>query len=134
MDGVAVMRALLIGEESLIAFIPATNIRAGTVPADLFPAIGIREVSRNETDTVSRDQANVMVEARIQITVYTEDYISLKQILLAARLSPGVHTGVIAGATVRSVLRESVGPDLSDDEAGIFEQSRDFKVTYITPN
>lgn len=134
MDGIAVIRALLVNHDPLTNLLPAANIRAGAVPVGLFPAIGIREVSRLEASTVSRAQANVMVEARIQVTVYAKSYPEMKSILLAAKLGPGAHTGVIAGLTVRSVLREIVGPDLSDEEAEIFEQSRDFKVTYIEPN
>jgi hypothetical protein len=35
---------------------------------------------------------------------------------------------------VRAVTRELVGPDMSDPETEIYEQSRDFKVIFTEPN
>lgn len=137
MNGVMIIRALLAAHSPLTALVPAANIRAGTVPVGVMPAVGIKEISRVETDTVSRGQTNVMVIARIQVTVYaggTGGYMAKKALIQAAKLGPGAHTGVIAGATVRSVLRDIVGPDFDDDAAKVYEQSRDFKVTYIEPN
>lgn len=134
MNGVTIMRALLVAHAPLTALVPAASIVAGTVPLGVLPAIGIKEISRIETETVSRGQANVMVIARIQVTAYAGKYPAKKALIQAAKLGPGVHTGVIAGVTVRSVLRDTVGPDLDDDDAEVYEQSRDFKVTYIEPN
>ena len=134
MNGVTIMRALLAAHAPLTALVPTANIKAGTVPLGVMPAIGIKEISRIETDTVSRGQANVLVTARIQVTAYAGSYSAKKAIVQAAKLGPGVHTGVIAEVAVRSVLREMVGPDFDDDDAKVHEQSRDFKVTYIEPN
>lgn len=137
MNSVVIIKALLLAHAPLTSLVPPSNIKIGTVPIGMFPAIGIKEISRIEEKTVSLDQANVMVTARVQVTAYTNKPSGmggLKAILLAAKLGPGTHRGVIAGATVRSVMREGVGPDLSDDDAGLFEQSRDFKVTYLEPN
>ena len=54
--------------------------------------------------------------------------------LQAAKLGPGAHTGTVAGVEVRSVMRDVVGPDMVDDGAGIYQQSRDFKVVYVEAN
>ena len=134
MNGVAIMRALLLAHPPVTAIV-GQQVFAGDVPADEpLPAIGIKEVDRVEMDTVSRDGQVTLVTARIQVTVYEKSYPEQKALLLATKLGPGTHTGTIAGVEVRSVLRESVGPDMSDPEAGIHEQSRDFKVTYLEPN
>jgi hypothetical protein len=53
---------------------------------------------------------------------------------LATKLGAGTYAGTIADTEVRSVLRDGVGPDLSDYAAKIYSQSRDFKVTYLEPN
>lgn len=134
MDGVAIMRALLSAHAPLTALVPAANIRAGTVPVGVMPAIGIKEISRIETETVSRSQASVMVVSRIQVTVYANTFPAKKDLIRAVKLGEGTHRGIVAGVTVRSVLRDIVGPDFDDDAAKVYEQSRDFKVTYLEPN
>jgi hypothetical protein len=135
MDAVAVMRALLLAHAPLTDLV-GDRIIAGTVPLSAVTpvAVGLTEVGRNDADTVAREGATTLVTARVQVTVYATTYPAMKAALNAARLGSGVFTGVIAGLQVRSVLRDSVGPDLSDEEPGIAEQSRDFMVTYIEPN
>lgn len=134
MDAVAVIRRLLIEHAPLAALLPANKIFVGTVPLNTFPAIGIREIDRNEARTISMGSENVLVRARIQVTVYAKAYPLQKALIFAAKLGPGPHTGVIADVVVKSVMRESVGPDFVDDAAQVYEQSRDFMVTYIEPN
>lgn len=133
MDGVAIMRALLLAHAPL-ADLVGEEIYAGDVPHDSVPAVGIKEIGRVEQDTAARSGATTLVTARIQVTVYAASYPQQKVLLSAAKLGSGVFTGVIAGATVRSVLRDMVGPDMSNAAAAIFEQSRDFKVAYLEPN
>lgn len=134
MNGVLIMIKLLQNHQPLLALLPATNVAAGTVPQGApIPAIGVTEVSRNEFRTVSKEEVSTLVRARIQITVHAKSYPEQKAILLAAKLGPGVHSGMTAGVKVRSVVRGDVGPDFSDDAAAIYQQSRDFMVTYIEP-
>jgi len=104
------------------------------VPEGSLPAIGIREISGIELDTVAR-AGNSLVTARVQVTVYATSYPQQKAILRAAKLGGGAFTGTIAGYAVRSVLRDMVGPDLGDATAAppTYEQSRDFKIAYIEP-
>lgn len=134
MDGVAVIKQLLVEHAPLLALVPADKIYVGTVPLGVFPAVGIREVDRNEFRTVSMDTESVMIRARIQVTVYAKKYPLQKGLILAAKLGRGPHTGIIADVLVKSVERLSVGPDFVDDAAVVYEQSRDFMVTYIEPN
>lgn len=134
MDGVAVMRALLLAHAPLAALV-GDNVVAGTIPADAaLPAVGVKEISRVELDTVARNASTTLVTARIQVTTYAGTYPAMKAVLDATKLSAGTFTGIIAGVDVCSVLRDGVGPDLSDDAPGLYEQSRDFKVAYREPN
>lgn len=134
MSAVKVMRALLHAYPAVVALVPLERVVAGTVPQESeLPAIGIKEIGRNEFATVARTEKRVLVRSRVQVTVYAKSYPEQKAVLRAANLGPGVHTGVVAGVTVRSVVRGEVGPDLSEEDAGIFEQSRDFMVSYIEP-
>lgn len=130
MNAVAVMRELLLAHPPVTALV-GDNVSAGDVNYEQVPAIGLREISRREADTVARSSR--MVTARVQVTVYAKTYPDQKELLQAARLGDGVFTGTIAGVEVRSVLRDNVGPDLSDPDARIYEQSRDFIVTYLEP-
>ena len=134
MSSVKVLRALLQAYPPVTSLVPSERVIAGTVPQESeLPAIGIKEISRNEFATVARAEKRVLVRSRVQVTVYAKSYPEQKAVLLAAKLGPGVHTGVVAGVTVRSVVRDEVGPDLSEEDAEIFEQSRDFFVSYIEP-
>ena len=134
MSAVKVIRALLLAHAPVTA-LAGDKIFAGVIPqATVLPAIGIKEISRIEKKTVGLNGPTVLMTARIQVTVLAKSYPDQKVLLQASKLGPGAHTGVIAGVAVRSITRESVGPDLSDEEIGVFEQSRDFKVTYIEAN
>lgn len=135
MSAVLVIVKLLQTHQRLLDLVPADRVFSGTVPQQgQLPAIGVTEISRNEFATVSRMEASSLIKARVQITVHAKDYRQLKTVLLATKLGPGVHSGVIGGVKVRSVVRGDVGPDLSNDDAGIYEQSRDFMVSYIEPS
>ena len=134
MDGVQVMLELMLAHAPLAALVGG-NIMAGTIPADAgLPAVGVKEVSRTELDTVARGGATSLVTARVQVTAYAGSYPAMKDVLAATKLGAGTFTGMVAGVYVCSVLRDGVGPDLSDDAPGLYEQSRDFKVTYHEPN
>ena len=135
MNGVHVMMTILRARQPLVALVPAARIFAGTVPQNAeLPAIGVTEIGRNGFQTLANAEPGTLVRARIQVTVHAKNYLSQKAVILAAKLGPGVHTGVIGGVKVRSVIRGDVGPDLSDEDAGIYQQSRDFMVSYIEPN
>ncbi len=135
MSAVKVIRALLLAHAPVAALVAADKVFAGTIPQGVvLPAIGIKEIGRSELATVSLGQAAVLVTARVQVTVLAKSYPAQKALLQAAKLGPGAHTGLIAGVAVRSVIRDAVGPDLSNEDAGIFEQSRDFKVAFVEAN
>lgn len=132
MSAVMIMRALLVGHAPLVALVPQVRIVAGDVPDGDLPAIGIREISAVEKDTVAR-AGNTLITSRVQVTVYAASYPQQKAILKAAKLGNGVFTGQVAGFAVRSVLRDMIGPDMGNPAIPTFEQSRDFKVTFIEP-
>lgn len=136
MSGVAIMRALLTSHAPLTALVPAARIVSGKIPqgTDL-PAISIMEVDGYERSTVARRQATSQNVSRVQVTVVARSLPIQKQILAAAKLGPGVHRGTYAGFKTLSVTPAGVGPDMNDlDDDGIYEQSRDFMVTFVEAN
>lgn len=132
MSSTAIMRALILAHAPVTALVPAARIVAGDVPQGSLPAIGIREISAYEEDTVGR-RGNSLVRARVQVTAYATSYPQQVAIIKALKLGEGTHTGQIAGYEVRNVLRDIIGPDMGDSLAGTFEQGRDFMVAYIEP-
>lgn len=134
MNGIVVLRALLMARPAVAALV-GKQVIAGSLPeGTVLPALGLSEISRTETESVSMNGTSIMVVARIQVTVHAKDYEQQKQLLAASILGPGAHTGMIEGVRVLSITRAGVGPDMSDDAADIYEQSRDFKVTYQEPS
>lgn len=134
MDGVAVIRALLMAHAPLAALV-GDNVIAGTIPADTaLPAVGVKEVGRIGLDSVARAGDTTLVTARIQVTAISGSYPQMKAVLAATKLGGGTFTGMTAGVYVCSVLEDGVGPDLTDDAPGLNQQSRDYKVTYREPN
>lgn len=135
MSAVKIIRALLLAHTPVTVLVAADKVISGVVPqATALPAIGITEISRGEMPTVSLGQAAVLVTSRVQVTAMAKSYSAQKELLQAAKLGPGAHTGTIVGISVRSVTRDIVGPDLSDTDAGIFKQSRDFIVQFVEAN
>lgn len=136
MDGVAVIRALLLAHAPLTALV-GDNVVAGTIPAGTaLPAVGIKEISRFGMGTVANDGSTTLVTARIQVTATSggDDYPQMRAVLAATKLGAGTFTGMTAGVYVCSVLEDGVGPELTDDAPGLNQQSRDYKVTYREPN
>jgi len=132
MSGVAIIRALLIADTEVTDLVPATRIIAGVVPQGTpLPNISVSSVSGRELDTVARLSPRVTVRERVQVTVHAASYVQQKAIIRAGRLGPGTHRGVATGFDVKAIQPDVVGPDLNGGEDdGIYEQSRDFMVTF----
>lgn len=138
MSAVAIVVALMRAHAPVTALLPPTSIYAGPVPQGKpFPAISVTEISSNEQDTVNRDSPKALVRSRVQVTVLVADpggYAKMKQLLLAAKLGAGNHTGMVGAHEVNSVRPYGVNPEMPVDDAGIYEQSRDFMVTFQETN
>jgi len=132
MSGVAIIRALLAASPEITAMVSADRIRAGVVPQDVaLPNISVTSVSGRELETVARAGPRVTIRERVQVTVHTATYATQKALIQATRLGPGIHHGTVAGFDVKAVQPDVVGPDLNNlDDDGIYEQSRDFIVTF----
>lgn len=134
MSSVAIVRDILVTYAPLLAEVPNARVYAGQVPQGaVLPAIGISEVSGYyPITTTTRQQATETLRARVQVTVLTNnDYPAMKRILLLAkRAAAGMHTGVIKGYQVNSVVPDTIGPEIPPADDKIHEQSRDFVVTF----
>lgn len=136
MSAVAIMRALLTTWAPLTTLIPASRIIAGTLPVGtVLPAVSIMEVGGDELGTVARAGPTTTNRMRVQVTAVAKSYATQKAVMAATKLGAGVHGGTVAGFRVKAVEPAGTGPDLNDlDDDGIYEQSRDFIVTFVEPN
>lgn len=135
MSAVAILRALLVAHAPVTAQVPAARIYAGAAPQGaVLPAISLTEISSNEESTVNRERPKTLVRSRVQVTILAANYPQMKALLLAAKLGAGNHTGLIGAYEVNSVRPESVNPEMPVEDDGIYEQSRDFMVTFQETN
>jgi hypothetical protein len=130
---VKVIRALLLGAETVTARV-ADRIAAGDVDADRdLPAIGLAEVSMVPIGAFDAQAEYSIVTSRVQVTVVGKTYPDVIALIDLVRRACNFERGQIAGVDVISVLRDTVGPDM-EDVAGNSIKTIDFKVTYHEPN
>lgn len=131
MAAVKVIRYLLANNAPLLALVPAAKIMAGAIPLNtVLPAIAVNHISTVERNSVAMNSATVLATSRVQVTVQAKSYTEQKSILELVRKACPVSRAIVNGVVVDSILPDLAGPDLRDDEAGIFMQSRDFFVRF----
>jgi len=129
MKAEAAIRALLIAHAPLIAQVPATRILPGLIPlGTVLPAIAYNLISGVPQKSI--DMSTQIVRARIQVSVQTKTYPQQKQIIELIKAACDAKQGTIAGYHIDSVMADIDGPDLRDDDAGIYMQTVDFIVKY----
>lgn len=136
MSGTAIIRALLAAHPPVRDLIPdERRIVAGILPqGSAVPALSVHTVDADELPTLARNLSVKTIRERVQVTALAVDYVVMKRLLKAAALGPGVHTGVVLGIRVKSILPAGVGPEIPPGDDRINEQSRDFMVTYTEAN
>jgi hypothetical protein len=128
-----VITALLNGSAAVVALL-ADRVYPSQVPQGKpLPAAVVDHISSNELTTIDANAAYGLVRSRIQVTVLANSYPAQKALLEEVRLACNYQRGVIAGVRVVSVIRDTVGPDMRDDDRGVFYQSVDFQVTHQEP-
>lgn len=130
MSDVAVIRYLATANSALVAVVPVARIVCGPLPqGTLLPAIGIASISSPSWKPIRRGDT-LTQRARVQLTVHAANYPQQKQILkLIKDALPRAH-GNIAGVEVASLTHDSDGPDFGDMDAGIYQQSVDYILTF----
>lgn len=131
MSGTRVINYLLANAAGVTALVASDKVLTGVVPGakDPLPAISVRQVSGDELLDVAMTGDRIVTH-RVQVTVYAATYASKKSVLDAVRTAIGATKGSVDGIFVESILPAGEGPDLDDWGAQIFEQSRDFLVTF----
>jgi hypothetical protein len=135
MSAVQVIRSLLTGSATVVAICPAIRIIIGTVPQSTpMPSLSISHISTVAISRIDAQAEYGLVTSRIQVTAMAGNYSAAKALIDASRKACNFGRGELAGVSVVSVVRDTVGPDLSNDEATIHFQTIDFKVAYFEQN
>jgi hypothetical protein len=135
MSGVAIVRALLVADPKVTAVVPAARIVSGILrQGAILPAVSVHKIYGSEENTIARNYGGRMIRHRVQVTVMAKDYPTMEKLMKAASLGPGIHTGAIVGFNVRSVIPWGENPEIPPGDDGIYEQSRDFMVTFVEAN
>lgn len=130
MDGIAVIRQLLVSNASLTALVPATRIAAGVLPqGTALPAISITLISAVDRN-IPAPGATRSVTARVQVTVIASTYPSQRQILAAVKKAAADTMPAVTGISAVVVHSDATGPDFMDDKATLYMGSQDFRISY----
>lgn len=130
MDGVAVVRQLLVADADLLELVPTSRIQAGALPQGVaLPALSITTVS-----SVDRNLMNALdyrhVSERVQVSVLAATYPQMKQVLRAVRVAAADQFPTVTGLLHVTVHTDGLGPDFMNESASIYVTSQDFRVTY----
>lgn len=127
--------SLLRNSAPLTAIVPIARIYSSVIPQDaILPSISYSHVSTVENTTIDAYAEFALVTSRIQVSVATKDYAQLKDIIRLIRKACNYNRGTINGVIVNSIVRESIGPDMRDDESKVYFQSIDFRVVFHESN
>jgi hypothetical protein len=130
MNGVIVVRSLLVTDTGVTALVPAAQIVAGTLPQGTsLPAIALMSVSGVDRNIPAPGPKRRVTE-RVQVTVLAASYPAAKAIIRAVRAAAADRMPASDGITDVTVHTDSAGPDFLDEETGIHMQTQDFRVSF----
>ena len=126
MDGVAVIRALMVADADLTALVPASRIVAGVLPINTpLDALAITRVSAVDDIPLAATPTR-HVDERVQVTAFAATYPRLRALLRAVKHAAANYIGTIAGLENVTAYPENAGPDFMDEQASIYMASQDF--------
>ena len=131
MSGVAIARALMVANSTLLATVPAARVISGVVPVGTaMPAISVSEVSATQRLIVAMNASAYLVTERVQITAMAASYAQMKAVLALIRAALPLSRGTVGTFACDSVLFDSEGPDFYDADALLHMGSVDYIVRF----
>ena len=132
MTGGDIVAALLRVDNAILAISPAERIKLGRLPDNVtYPALLVRVISSIDRQPLKWGPG-VRVTDRVSVTVRASSYRDQVATMKAVRKCCAGRTGDIGGGRTVSILTAGRGPDVAGP-ADSFEQSQDFRVTFIDP-
>lgn len=129
-SAVKAVRALLVANPALTAVVPPDSIGTGRFQEGTqLPAVIVAHVSTTWRTAVKRE-AKDFGRSRIQVTVFARTYPDQDAVQKLVRRALPPTRGVVNGVELDSIQPGGDGPDMRDDQAGIFMGMSDFFVTF----
>lgn len=130
MDGLVVIRALLLASEDVTALVPPDRIQADVLPegSDL-PAIMLEHISSTPRNAL-RKGGTKHFRDRIQVTPNAADYDQMRAICDAVFAACADQRPKVDGLTSIAVTAASVGPDGFNPVNNARARPMDFTVNY----
>ena len=124
-----VITYLLTNDSALNAVVADEKIYPGYIPLNTaLPAIAYNSISAFPTKEIG--MSNMLKTVRIEVTVQTKSYSQQKSVMQLIRAACDAKQGTISGVDVDSCLADLEGPDMRDDDAGIYMQTQDFIIKF----
>lgn len=121
----------LLSNDSGVAALIAGRIYPGRLPQNTaMPALSYELVSGVDVSPINAQAGGVLLRSRVQVTGFAKNYSELKALLEAVRKALLFQSGLIAGVRVIGITRELIGPDLREDDLGLYLQSVDYLITH----
>lgn len=130
MSDVKATRYLLANNIALTAVVPADHIASDLPQGVTLPIIEVSHITTVYRHTIASSGADDC-KSRVQVTVHATSRLAQKAIMALVRAALPRMRGVVNGVTVKSVLKDVIGPDFRNDEIGSFIGSQDFIIEYI---
>ena len=128
MTGVEII-GLLLNVPPVVAVVPAAQIMGGELPeGSPLPALVANSISIVDDHRID-GSARLTVE-RVQVTVFALNYAQQKQLIALVRSACGGRVGTIGNVDDVTVRTDGGGPDFRDEDASIWMQTQDFRVSY----
>lgn len=128
MSGVAVIGELLFAHPPVLAIVSEQSIKPGPLPqSSPLPGFSVALISSVDRN-IPHPGAMRRVTDRVQVTAIARSHEELEPLLKLARAACADRIGDFAGYTAVTVHTDSQGPDLVDEQTGIFARSQDFRV------
>lgn len=134
MSGSAVVAYILSQADSVTDLVPGARILAAPELPMRFPlpAINVWHISGSARLTVAMAARSKLITQRVQVMVHAGSEAAKDAIVALLEQALPVSRGQVNGVSVDSILPDLVGPDLSQPEASIYQQSQDFIVKWTT--
>lgn len=103
-----------------------------------YPAVVLEMVDGHLVQPINATAGMQLLQSRIQVTALAKTAIQAKQILDLIRIACEFKSGLIActisgvayNVQVQAVYRDSIGPDIKNDDLSVSMQSHDYMVMH----
>jgi len=125
-----VIYSLLTADSGVAASVGARIYPSRMPQNTAMPALVFQMISGTELVPIDAQAGYQIMRSRVQVTAMGKNYADVKNALEAVRIACLYKSGTINGVKVISITRDSVGPDLRDDELAYYIQSIDYMVMH----